>query len=359
MIHKNKLLPPGKENPRNSEGSFINLKDGKIAFLYSRFYGGIGGDLDFANLSARYSSDGGLTWTKEDDVIIKNDGQCNVMSGDFVRLSTGDILLGFLWKNSYADCQFVVIKSTDEMNTWTPRVRVTTELCYHVVNNDRLVQLSSGRIIAPAALHYSLDGKSFNKRSKVATFYSDDIGSTWKKSTVVLESPVADRVTVDAFEEKRVHVTGLQEPGLVELKDGRLLLWARTDLGTQYYSYSSDCGDTWSPPEPSTLISPCAPASIKRIPATGDLLAVYNDHSGRFPFGKWKRTPLVTAISKDEGKTWVNHKVLEDDPDGWYCYAAINFYQDNVLLAYCAGDKVVGRLNQTQITVFDLDYLYK
>lgn len=32
-------LVPGPDNPRNSEGSFITLKDGRILFIYSHFTG--------------------------------------------------------------------------------------------------------------------------------------------------------------------------------------------------------------------------------------------------------------------------------------------------------------------------------
>ena len=32
-------LAPGTGNPRNSEGAFLELKDGKILFVYSHFFG--------------------------------------------------------------------------------------------------------------------------------------------------------------------------------------------------------------------------------------------------------------------------------------------------------------------------------
>jgi sialidase-1 len=67
---------------------------------------------------------------------------------------------------------------------------------------------------------------------------------------------------------------------------------------------------------------------------------------------------LTVAISKDEGKTWINRKNLDDDPDGWYCYTAMEFVGDRVLLGHCAGNSKVGRLNLTQITLFDVDWLY-
>jgi len=61
------------------------------------------------------------------------------------------------------------------------------------------------------------------------------------------------------------------------------------------------------------------------------------------------RTPLVSALSGDEGRTWHSAKVIEPDPDGWYCYTAIHFVKDAVLLADCAGDKTVGGLSRLRV----------
>jgi sialidase-1 len=100
---------------------------------------------------------------------------------------------------------------------------------------------------------------------------------------------------------------------------------------------------------------------VKRIPATGDLLMVWNDHSQVDAAHRGKRTPLTAAITRDDGRTWEKTKTLEDDPDGWYCYTAIAFVGRNVNVrpGHGAGDTRVGRLHRTQITVFDLDWLYK
>ena len=35
-VHIGLELPPGPNNPRNSEGAFMPLKDGRIMFAYSR-----------------------------------------------------------------------------------------------------------------------------------------------------------------------------------------------------------------------------------------------------------------------------------------------------------------------------------
>ena len=63
-VQRNILLPPTTGNPRNSEGAMIDLADGRIMLVYSRFTGGRG-DHAKANLAARFSSDGG--WVIFDD----------------------------------------------------------------------------------------------------------------------------------------------------------------------------------------------------------------------------------------------------------------------------------------------------
>ena len=145
---------------------------------------------------------------------------------------------------------------------------------------------------------------------------------------------------------------------MVELKDGRLLMFCRTGSGVQYFSWSSDGGVSWSPVEPGNIRSPRSPASIERIPSTGDLLLVWNNNFAPGAEGG-KRTPLNVAVSKDEGRSWVKVKTLENDPDGWYCYTAVEFVGKNVLLGHCAGNrKVHNGLETTQVTRLSLDWIY-
>ena len=113
--------------------------------------------------------------------------------------------------------------------------------------------------------------------------------------------------------------------------------------------WSNDQGETWSDPGPTEFASPTSPMSMKRMPPDGrrgggDLLAVWNDHSGRFALDAERgRQPLTSAISQDEGKSWTNHKLVESDLSRGYHYTAIYFVGDHVLLAYCAGPKGTGR----------------
>jgi Neuraminidase (sialidase) len=332
-------VEPTKEHPRNSEGSFARLKSGRIIFYYTQFYGGAG-DESPARIVGIHSDDAGRTWS-EPETIIENIGGNNVMSVSLLRLASGKLALFYLLKNSWIDCRPYIRLSSDEAATWSEPKLVIAAPGYFVVNNDRLVQLTSGRLIVPAGYHRSRgsdphSSKSFDSRSIALWFYSDDEGQTWQEAATWWAIPVRSG-------------SGLQEPGLVELADGKLFGWARTDQGAQYGFSSADAGKTWTAPTPTELKSPTSPASIKRLPNSADLLAIFNDHSGRFPFPAKKRTPLVAAISSDGGKTWPRARLLEEDPEGWYCYTAMYFVDDAVLLAYCAGDSKIGGLNRLRM----------
>jgi sialidase-1 len=142
-----------------------------------------------------------------------------------------------------------------------------------------------------------------------------------------------------------------QEPGIVELANGDLWMYIRTDLGSQFACVSHDKGITWTEPQPTTLASPLSPASVERIPGSEDLVCVWNDHTGRHPFRPGKRTPLAIAVSGDGGATWSASQLLGSDPRLSYCYTSITFQDHSLLLSYLSarqgslsGDLVVMRV---------------
>ena len=346
-VEKIRLLPPGPGNARNSEGDFIRLKDGRILFIYTHFTGG-GSDHAAGHLAGRFSSDGGKSWTKEDIAVVPQSGGFNDMSVSLLRLQNGSIALFYIRKNSLLDCRPVLRISNDEATSWSEPIEcITDEVGYYVLNNDRVIQLRDGRLIMAVALHNLPSYEEPNWKGHVMCYYSDDSGQTWRRNTTIL---------APNREDGSRYVS--QEPGLVELKDGRLMMFIRSDAGTQLISYSDDRGETWSQAVKSQLHSPVSPATIERIPSTGDLLAVWNDHENVDENLKGKRTPFSVAVSRDDGKSWIQSKTLEDDPNGWYCYTAMEFVGGRVLLGHCAGDRRSGGLNLTQITRFPVSWLY-
>ena len=333
-------LEPKEGNQRNSEGDFIQLKDGRILFVYTHFTKGTG-DNAGAHLAGRYSADDGKTWTTEDITILGNEGGMNVMSVSLFRLADDKIALFYLRKNSESDCIPYIRTSADEAKSWSEPTRCIPDSGYFVVNNDRVVRLKTGRIIFPTSLHRT-PGTETTNIGKIRSYYSDDEGQTWASGN---DAPNPEQATT-------------QEPGIIELKDSKLMLFCRTESGTQYISYSSDQGETWSTLKPSNIKSPLSPAAIERIPQTGDLMLVWNNNYKPIHDGG-NRTPFNVAISKDEGATWEKIKEIESDPNGWYCYTAIEFIGNNVLLGHCAGDRSMNvGLATTHITRLSLDWIY-
>jgi len=210
-----------------------------------------------------------------------------------------------------------------------------------MMNNDRVIQLEDGRVLLPVAYHPN-DADKFISTGNIKCYYTDDL-KTWKRSA-------------EAMNPEKVVA---QEPGLIKLKDSRIMMFCRTAAGVQYMSYSNDRGETWSPLEPGNFRSPMSPASIERIPSTGDLLLVWNDNVQKGIENGPKRNPYDIAISKDEGKTWIKKKIIESNPFGHYCYTAIHFTPDHVLLAYCSNDlRTSGGLQTTVIHRLNLNWIY-
>jgi sialidase-1 len=327
---------PGPDNPRNSEGDFVTLKDGRILFIYTHYTGTSGGDNASAFLAGRFSDDNGKTWGKKDKTIVKQEGTMNVMSISLLRLQNDEIALFYLRKNSETDCVPMIRISNDDARTWSdPKPCITDRGGYFVVNNSRVIQLKSGRILVPVAIHKQ-NWLGWPEYFTMSACYSDDNGRSWKTGR---EAENPDSVLT-------------QEPGVVELKNGKILMFIRTNSGVQYKSFSSDKGETWSPVERSNIVSPLSPASIARIPSTSDLLLVWNDNGIN-----QKRTPLCIAISKDEGRTWGNNKVVEDDPDGSFCYPAIHFAGGSVLLGYW--NRANKNNSSSDIARLSIDWIYK
>mgnify|MGYP003323666950 CR=1 FL=1 len=148
-------LPASPGNSRNSEGDFALLKDGRIFFAYSKFIAGTGDDHDRCVIAARTSSDRGETWGT-DRIIARNEVEPNgnVMSVSLLRLKDGRLAM-------FYGCKLVTEKerisqklmriSADEGETWGQARDITAgwPAAYRVLNNARVVRLSSGRIVVP------------------------------------------------------------------------------------------------------------------------------------------------------------------------------------------------------------------
>lgn len=337
-----KTTNPG--NPRNSEGAFLRLRDGRIAFAYSRYSGGSADDHAYAEIACVFSSDEGETFGDE-RILVRPDpdpaaNETNCMSVSLMRMANGDVGLFYLLKRNYSVSEYLLRRSSDEMETFGEPVRCVADDMpgYYVINNDRVIRMECGRLIVPAAHHPSamgLDGKDRLDGRAVAGFYaSDDDGFTWRRISNWMSLPGG-----------AYSGTGMQEPGLIELTPGVLYAYFRTDLGRQYESVSVDGGVSWSPAQASRFTAPASPLHIRRNEYSGKLYAVWNpvpEYYGRERAKVWTggRSPLVIAEGEFGGCgiRWSAPKVIEDDPNAGFCYPAIHFLNEReALLSYCAG----------------------
>lgn len=360
IVHR---IPPSEENPGNRSGTFATLNDGRILLAYARFLSPPNGDNGPAVIASYVSPDNGRTWSDTFKVEVENEGDLNVMSPSLLRLHDGRIALFYLCKTNVAgltlDCRLRMRVSEDDGQSWSePRACIPEPPGpgKFVTNNDRVVQLRSGRMVVPCGWQMPMapdaQGKArVNPRQFVRYFYSDDLGRRWTEGCDCWTLPMANGC-------------GLQEPGVIELKDGRLFGWFRTNLGCQWGHYSADQGETWSAPAPTGFRSPLSPLSMKRIPETGDLLAVWNDYDRShydLPIpdaNSAGRTPLVAAISKDDGLHWVNHKVIEGDHKRAFVYIGIYFPGDrHALISYGIG-AVDGRGYEQVVRRISIDGFY-
>ena len=337
------MVAPLIHSKRYGPSSMVQLKDGKILIAYDDFPI-MGEDSDFstAHVVGRFSEDGGRTWGRP-FVLQENTSELGRMGpASLLRLQNGDI--GFVYgeaQMSPSDWPYYFRKSSDEGKTWSRPVRITSDQKYYSGNNHRMIQLESGRLLVPFSFIPDISRRQEYSWESIC-YYSDDNGKTWRAGKGLVRMPK--------------YSTGAQEPGLVELKDGSVLMVVRNQQERVYKSISKDAGDTWTAPEPiEDLIAPISPATLMRIPSTGDLAIVWN-------YSPKVRTPLAIAISRDEGRTWGNIKYLET---GYFSYAYPSFLflpdSNQLVLSYWV-DHTSSRPNPgigIKVRGISIDWLYK
>ncbi|HTI52048.1 MAG TPA: sialidase family protein [Planctomycetaceae bacterium] len=312
------------KNVRNSEGTLVELQDGALLLIWQEFEQGPGGDSDFfpSRLAAMTSRDGGRSWGGRRVLVETAPGDTNVFSPSLVRLQDGGILFCYMTyhgfdkaQNKYPPASAFALLSRDEGRTFTPLGTLWKERPITLASST-LRQLSGGRVIIPANRDLSKKGESDHWEAGV--LFTDDGGKTWEWCDSWVDVPMR----------------GAMEPHIAELRDGRLLMVMRTQLGAVYRAESGDKGKTWSKGTSLGIEAPESCPDLLRIPRTGDLLLVWNasryDPRHFSHFGK--RTPLSVAVSRDDGKTWSAPRHIETDPNRAYSNPGSLFTRDGTLI---------------------------
>lgn len=347
---------PEKDNPRNSEGAFLTLKDGSVLFAYTRYSGNDWDDGAPADIYACVSGPDGEDFSRPFPLLLRSDaGAENIMSVSLMRMENGDAGMLFLAKSKPYRCIPYFTRSGDEGKTWQKPVPCIAEPGYYVVNNDRVIKSGKGTFMfaaahTPVKAGADADGITFKKDAvslpaSVRVYVTEDDGVTWNKRAEIAYD----------YPDKPYFSAGWQEPGLLEESDGSLRMMIRTEFGRIYESTGSRDGTTWSRPVPSAFTSPQSPISMKRLSGVETLyvwnpIPLWNGKSQNVR-GIWTgaRSPLCAAL-------WSGDKIpsgreIENDACRGYAYTAIHELADgSVLLAYCAGGpEDGGMLNRLRI----------
>lgn len=303
----------GMHGHRGMPGDIVELADGTLLMSFTRE----------ASIMGVESQDQGRSWGTPFALVPKPKPPASgsLAHPSFLRLANGNILLSYIYSTHpttpYYGHNYYRL-SADEGRSWTDQYIMTPHSGYAIVHNDRLTTLSTGRIVAFAEYKAYLPSTEDHSGYVGTAFYSDDLGYSWQVS----------RNTVDLYPANEV-----QEAHGVELKDGRVMMFARTYTGHPVRAYSSDGCETWSKGEVMTEISmPYAGLpSVKRIPTTGDLLFAWISEKAPIPETKGlkRRCTLTTAISKDEGMTFGSHRNIARDPEDDFGYQSILFLRDH------------------------------
>lgn len=327
-VHEATVCPWSPRNPRHDHQLIFPLDEDRHRLVWSEYYStsdetvsrqGHAGvhDAVSCQISSLISTDRGRTW-KDKRVLQENVWKQNVKHPNLIRLSETEILFTYVGWDSDTQRNVFLRRSLDNGSTWSEQTQIS-EPGWYCNNADRAIRLSTGRVLLPAHGPYAdtyVGGAPYRGGDLHAfVFYSDDGFRTWKRSS--------DSMTAKG--------RGCHEPTIVELNDGRLYCLMRNTNQRQYFSISEDGGDHWTEPAPTTLASPESPALLKRIPLTGDLLVLWNNVASK---SNWPRTPLTSAISQDEGRTWTHYQDVDARPDFDAAYPSATFVGDEVLIAY-------------------------
>lgn len=363
-VEKQVLAPASATNPKNTEGSGIVLRDGRVLLLWTQFLDiealpagerpppsplrrSPWSDDGYARIVGAESSDGGLTWSAPRVVADDRDALVNTMSPALTRLADGRLLLAYSWRSggnhadNYGPCARRARISADEGATWSDPVRITPDDgTYHTGCHDRAWTLPSGRVLVQCHTN-TMRGTGEGDRRYLKTVYiarSDDAGRSWQHSNRLTE-PVA---------------VGLNESCLAQRADGSLLMVLRSWRGQAFASESRDDGATWSEPKPAGFTAPDAPSYLTRIPGTDELLLIWNNNANPYPRQTLRlpadehgparevpvrghgvtRCPLLCAISRDGGRTWGLPRLLEGDINFEWGYPGVVWCGEHALVHY-------------------------
>jgi predicted neuraminidase len=157
---------------------------------------------------------------------------------------------------------------------------------------DKPIITKSGIWLAPTS-------KETTELWDAAVAISSDNGGTWRLSRSV------------PLDHSKTDGKGIIQPTLWESEPRKIHMLLRSTTGSIYRSDSADNGETWCEAYPISLPNNNSGIDLDRVP-DGRLALCYNP----VDMSWGKRTPLALSFSSNQGQTWNETHILEDeDPE--------------------------------------------
>ncbi len=236
------------------------------------------------------SADGGFTWT-EPEVIFQDSIIWQYPRRTLIDKDGNIHLLVF----REPDLSVFHTKTTGVGKDWEPLQKIADGRIGAIRG---FIQTESGRLIFGFHRHI-WERKPPYGGCFSSSVWSDDNGKTWTESK--------SRVVAPVFENYIGNNYGAVEPNLVQLNDGRIMMFIRTQNGWLYQSFSEDEGETWSEGKASIFHTSNSPANLLKLPDGRIVVTWCNTGDPDISsFGKiyTHRDVLHMAISDDDGKSW-------------------------------------------------------
>lgn len=239
-----------------------------------------------------------------------------------------------------------LFKSTDNGLTWSEPKDVTG-----MVKEDWMVFCGTGpgrgtTTIMPdgterlifSIYHTNKTGGLSTQAS--ATIYSDDGGETWTRGEAAIEANGEDPSTAASL-------TQLTENQVIDLGDGKIVMFSRNYSGAAYMSISTNGGETWDSCErnPAVYDTYCQMSALKHEYNGKTYLIISNPNAS----GRNNMTIRVTDITDG---------TISKDSADWK-YTTINVGHDQYSCLTSIDENTIGILYETDTTWHALDMLFQ